>query len=64
MTILEKEMIGQYLFDKDFEVTVITMCSDCILTAALALIVALGIISKFLMLSHPTKGLKFASKKC
>jgi hypothetical protein len=30
MAILGKEMIGQYLFDKDFEMTGINMCTDCI----------------------------------
>jgi hypothetical protein len=30
MAILRKEKIGQYLFDKDFEVTGINMCTDCI----------------------------------
>jgi hypothetical protein len=57
------EDIRQYLFDKDFEVTGINMCTNCILTMTLALIFALRTISKFSMLSHPTKVLKFASKK-
>jgi hypothetical protein len=30
MAILGKEEIGQYLFNKDFEVTGINMCTDCI----------------------------------
>ena len=30
MAILGKEEIGQYLFDKDFEVTSINMCTNCI----------------------------------
>jgi hypothetical protein len=30
MAILRKEEIGQYHFDKDFEVTHINMCTDCI----------------------------------
>jgi hypothetical protein len=30
MAILGKEVMGQYLFDKDFEVTGINMCTNCI----------------------------------
>ena len=30
MAILGKEQIGQYLFNDDFEVTGINMCTDCI----------------------------------